>query len=113
MEKDKRNCPEKDKRNLREHSIFPKIIFGQKNAPKIHISRQKQPKTPKIKITLPKIIFGGIFGGIQGGISMRAKNFKGGKCTKIKIKKCEEVIRTYDKIQTPFLIFLFSNKERK
>ena len=33
---------------------------------------------------------------------MRQKNFKGGKCTKRKLKKCEEVAKTYDKIQTVY-----------
>ena len=31
---------------------------------------------------------------------MRPKNFKGGRCIKSKLKKCDEVARTYDKIQT-------------
>lgn len=33
---------------------------------------------------------------------MRAKTFRGSRCTKKKLKKCEEVARTYDKIQTKF-----------
>ena len=33
---------------------------------------------------------------------MRQKNFKGGRCTKRKLKKCEEVAKTYDKIQTAY-----------
>lgn len=33
MEKDKRNCPEKDKRNLRGHSSFRKMIFREENTP--------------------------------------------------------------------------------
>ena len=49
MEKkeDRDFCPGEDKRKMRRHSGFLKIIFGQKNAPKIHISRQKQPKNAK------------------------------------------------------------------
>ena len=33
---------------------------------------------------------------------MRQKNFKGGRCTKRKLKKCEEIVKTYDKIQTAY-----------
>ena len=33
---------------------------------------------------------------------MRQKNFKGGRCTKRKLKKCEEVAKMYDKIQLAF-----------
>ena len=33
---------------------------------------------------------------------MRQKNFKGGRCTKRKLKKCEEIAKTYDKIQTAY-----------
>ena len=33
---------------------------------------------------------------------MRQKNFKGGRCTKRKLKKSEEVAKTYDKIQTAY-----------
>ena len=33
---------------------------------------------------------------------MRQKNFKGGRCTKRKLKKCEEVAKTYDKIQMAY-----------
>ena len=31
---------------------------------------------------------------------MRPTNFKGGRCVKKKLKKCEEITRTFDKIQT-------------
>ena len=40
-EKDKGNCPNRAKRNLQEHSIFFKCVFGKKNTPKIHILCQK------------------------------------------------------------------------
>lgn len=33
---------------------------------------------------------------------MRPRNFKGGRYTKRKLKKCEEIVRTYDKIQTKY-----------
>lgn len=33
---------------------------------------------------------------------MRQKNFKGSRCTKRKLKKCEEIAKTYDKIQTAY-----------
>lgn len=41
---------------------------------------------------------------------MRAKNFKGAKCVKMKLKKCEEVIRTYDNIQTAYAELLDKNE---
>ena len=41
---------------------------------------------------------------------MRPKNFKGGRCIKNKIKKCEEVARTYDKIQTAYADVLDKDK---
>ena len=67
MEKDKRNCPEKDKRNLRGHSIFPKIIFGEEKAPKnIYFMQKMLPKTPKIKILSPKIFLGKFLGVFLG-----------------------------------------------
>ena len=33
---------------------------------------------------------------------MRPKNFKGGRYIKSILKKCDEVARTYDKIQTAY-----------
>ena len=33
---------------------------------------------------------------------MRQKNYKGSRCTKRKLKKCEVVAKTYDKIQTAY-----------
>ena len=48
-----------------------------------------------------KTIFGEIFGKQED--AMRPKNFKGGRCIKTKLKKCEEVARTYDKIQTAYI----------
>ena len=41
---------------------------------------------------------------------MRPKNFKGGRCIKTKLKKCEEVARTYDKIQTAYADVLDKDK---
>ena len=37
---------------------------------------------------------------------MRPKNYKGSRCTKKKLKKSEEIIRTYDKIQTAYALIL-------
>ena len=34
---------------------------------------------------------------------MRSKNYKGCKCIKKKVSKCEEVVRTYDAIQTAYV----------
>lgn len=33
---------------------------------------------------------------------MKPKNFKGGRCIKVKLKKSDGVIRTYDKVQTVY-----------
>ena len=33
---------------------------------------------------------------------MRSKNFKGSKCVKMKLQKSEEVVRTFDNIQTAY-----------
>ena len=41
---------------------------------------------------------------------MRAKNFKGAKCVKMKLKKCKEVIRTYDNIQTAYAELMDKNE---
>ena len=41
---------------------------------------------------------------------MRAKNYKGSKCTKRKLKKCEEIAKTYDKIQTALSLILDRNE---
>ena len=41
---------------------------------------------------------------------MRPKNFKGGRCIKSKLKKCDEVARTYDKIQTAYAEVLDRDK---
>ena len=37
---------------------------------------------------------------------MRQKNFKGGRCVKRKLKKCEEIAKTYDKIPTAYAVVL-------
>ena len=44
---------------------------------------------------------------------MRPKNFKGGRCTKKKLKKCEKVARTYDKIQTRYADILDKDESIK
>lgn len=55
---------------------------------------------------MPKNNFWAIFGGFLGKEErrkrMRQKNYKGGRCTKRKLKKCEEVAKTYDKIQMAY-----------
>ena len=33
---------------------------------------------------------------------MRSKNYKGSRCVKLKLNKCEDVIRTYDAIQSAY-----------
>ena len=42
---------------------------------------------------------------------MRPKNFKGSKCTKRMLKKCKEIARTYDTIQTAYALILDSDKD--
>ncbi len=41
---------------------------------------------------------------------MRPKNYKGGSCTKRKLNKCEDIAKTYDKIQTAFSLILDREK---
>ena len=41
---------------------------------------------------------------------MRSKNFKGSKCVKMKLQKSEEVIRTFDNIQTAYAQILDKNE---
>ena len=55
-----------------------------------------------------KSIFGKIFGKQED--AMRPKNFKGGRCIKTKLKKWQEVARTYDKIQTAYADVLDKDK---
>lgn len=44
---------------------------------------------------------------------MRPRNFKGGRCTKKKLKKYEEIARTYDKIQTKYAEILDTDENIK
>lgn len=41
---------------------------------------------------------------------MRSKNFKGSKCVKMKLQKSEEVVRTFDNIQTTYAQILDKNE---
>lgn len=41
---------------------------------------------------------------------MRPKNYKGSRCTKRKLKKCEEIAKTYDKVQTAYALILDKDK---
>ena len=62
-------------------------------------------KMPKIKLFSPKIFLAkpsSHFWRISGGHFMRSKNFKGSKCVKMKLQKSEEVVRTFDNIQTAY-----------
>lgn len=43
---------------------------------------------------------------------MRSKNYKG-RCTKMSLSKCEEVCRTYDKVQTKYAEILQNDPEVK
>lgn len=43
---------------------------------------------------------------------MRSSNYKG-RCTKLSLSKCEEVCRTYDKVQTKYAEILQNNPEVK
>ena len=115
---DKEDYPKHAKKILQEHSTFLKSIFGEKNTPKIHILCQKiRPKMPKIRFFPPKIffgksfsIFGGIFANLKEVIFMRSKNFKGSKCVKMKLSKSDEVVKTFDNIQTAYAQILDKNE---
>ena len=41
---------------------------------------------------------------------MRSKNFKGSKCVKMKLNKSEEIVRTFDNIQTAYAQILDKNE---
>ena len=41
---------------------------------------------------------------------MRSKNFKGSKCVKMKLSKSDEVVRTFDNIQTAYAQILDKNE---
>ena len=82
-EKDRGNCLLEDKRNLQEHSIFFKCVFGKKNTPKIHILCQKHDQKcqksdffrQKYFLAKSSQIFGRIFGEFQGGLFNESKKF--------------------------------------
>ena len=44
---------------------------------------------------------------------MRSKNFKGSKCVKMKLQKSEEVVRTFDNIQTAYAQILDKDENIK
>lgn len=44
---------------------------------------------------------------------MRSKNFKGSKCVKMKLSKSDEVVRTFDNIQTAYAQILDKNENIK
>ena len=41
---------------------------------------------------------------------MRSKNFKGSKCVKMKLSKSDEVVKTFDNIQTAYAQILDKNE---
>ena len=41
---------------------------------------------------------------------MRSKNFKGSKCVKMKLSKSDEIVRTFDNIQTAYAQILDKNE---
>ena len=46
----------------------------------------------------------------SGGHFMRSKNFKGSKCVKMKLNKSEDIVRTFDNIQTAYAQILDKNE---
>ena len=78
----------------------------------MHKNRGKSPEKIKNREHFPeKSIFREFFGsfseffGKERRMTMRTKNIKD-RCTKRKLKKCEEVAKTYDKIQTAYVVIL-------
>jgi len=109
---DNRFCLLEDNRKMQEHSSFRKMIFRKENAPFFRQKPRKIARNLTFRRNFPeKIIFREfpeffrrIFRKIRSkmkGIIMRPLKIKD-RCTKKKLKKSDEVIRTYDKIQTAY-----------
>ena len=111
-------CPKHAKRNLQEHSTFLKSTFGEKNTPKIHILCQKYAqKCQKSDFFRQKYFLAKAFqflaeflANLKEVIFMRSKNFKGSKCVKMKLSKSDEVVKTFDNIQTAYAQILDKNE---
>ena len=78
---------------------------------------QNTLKNAKNQIVSAKNIFGKThmkflaeFLANSGGYFMRSKNFKGSKCVKMKLQKSEDVVRTFDNIQTAYAQILDKNE---
>ena len=115
---DRKDYPKHAKKILQEHSTFLKSIFGEKNTPKIHILCQKYAqKCQKSDFFRQKYFLAKAFqflaeflANLKEVIFMRSKNFKGSKCVKMKLSKSDEVVKTFDNIQTAYAQILDKNE---
>ena len=89
--------------------VFKIAFLGKKIRQKFIFYAKNTLKNAKNQKIFAKNIFGEThmkflaeFLAKSGGHFMRSKNFKGSKCVKMKLNKSEEVVRTFDNIQTAY-----------
>ena len=97
--------------------VFKISFLGRKIRQKFIFYAKNTLKNAKNQKIFAKNIFGEIhmkflaeFLANLGGHFMRSKNFKGSKCVKMKLQKSEEVVRTFDNIQTAYAQILDKNE---
>ena len=97
--------------------VFKIAFLGKKIRQKFIFYAKNTLKNAKNQKIFAKNIFGEIhmkflaeFLANLGGHFMRSKNFKGSKCVKMNLQKSEEVVRTFDNIQTAYAQILDKNE---
>ena len=105
------------KRFCKNIVVFKFSFLGRKIRQKFIFYAKNTLKNAKNQKIFAKNIFGEIhmkflaeFLANLGGHFMRSKNFKGSKCVKMKLQKSEEVVRTFDNIQTAYAQILDKNE---
>ena len=103
------SAPNTLKRFCKNIVVFQNSFLGKKIRQKSIFYAKNTPKNAKNQIISAKNIFGKTssnfwrnFWQISGGHFMRSKNFKGSKCVKMKLSKSDEIVRTFDNIQTAY-----------
>ena len=105
------------KRFCKNIVVFKISFLGKKIRQKFIFYAKNTLKDAKNQKIFAKNIFGEIhmkflaeFLANSGGHFMRSKNFKGSKCVKMKLSKSDEVVRTFDNIQTAYAQILDKNE---
>ena len=105
------------KRFCKNIVVFENAFLGKKIRQKFIFYAKNTLKNAKNQKFFAKNIFGEThmkflaeFLANSGGHFMRSKNFKGSKCVKMKLNKSEEVVRTFDNIQTAYAQILDKNE---